>query len=217
MKFILFLSVFFLFSNFVTKYHSTRVGLFPKDLCPNLGRIPKQQIPTWAVYQREALQNHVVVFNSSNQKLIVPIQLITNMEEEAKTQKGRENFSKFYYEVCGTAPPFLRKEQFSKKIYKLENTSLELQKKSQKFSFQEMKGVGKVIGKSKNHLLLEGKVLYHSSSFSNSLFDTGIFVVKNYTKPIPNTNTIIQVNLKHIGDFYDPKLNLRVPVYRSFN
>ncbi len=210
MKLILAMSVFFIMSTIFSKTKPVVIGLPPKELCPNLGQVPYSQIPKWAIYQNGSLKNHVVVLNQNQEKLFIPIQLISNAKQTIKTQKEWKNFSQFYKSVCGANPPFLPENKVLVELPKKISNVSNFHKKNQ------IEGIGRVIGHFENSIVLEGKVIYSNSkknSSSSYLLQDGVFLVKGYRSSL-HPNTLASFNLKYLGEFYDSQLKIRIPIYK---
>lgn len=210
MKFILVMSLFLLFSSISVKKKSVSVGISFKELCPNLGQIPQNQIPIRAVDQSEAMKNHVVIFTKTQEKLFVPIQLISNAREEIKTFKDWENFSYLYQTVCGEKPPFFPKNLLTKKTIPKQQLPSQ---NSITYKKAQIEGVGKVLRATEKHILLEGKVIYNQKiSQASVIMEDGIFLVKGRNFKLPQ-NSLVSLKLKYLGQFYDSRLKVRIPVY----
>lgn len=214
MKFILAMSLFMLVSSISIKKRPVFIGLSSRELCPNLGQIPQSQIPIGAVYQNGATKNHVVIFSQTKEKLLVPIQLITNAKKEIQTLKEWENFSNFYRSVCGEKPPFLPKNLLTKNSaqkQQFSNRNL-ITHKNKKANIE---GLGKVLRTTEKHVLLEGRVIYNQKlSPSSIIMEDGIFLVKGQNFKL-SQNSLVSLNLKYLGQFYDSKLKIRIPVYEQ--
>lgn len=211
MKLILILSIFLLVSNFSSTKNHQKIGLTNAELCPNLGQIPAWQVPNWAIYKKGNLKNEVVVFSPNGNKLLIPLQFISNAKGFIHAEKDWLNFSKLYLEVCGDNPPF----PFWKKVSLKSHFKNLLERKNEKVSSRHfLEGVGKLLHVNRKHLLLEGKVIYSPTSSSSLLLENGIFLVKNYKNSIPKINTLLKLNLRYVGDVYDSSLKMRVPVYK---
>lgn len=214
MRFFLLFTVILLSSNFL-KREVQKEGIDASELCPNLGQIPKSQIPTRVIYKNRTLKEHVIILTANHQKLTVPLELVSNAQDVIQTEKDWIHFSKFYFDVCGKKPPFLSKKKFHQKE---KQTTPSIPKIfSKKNSTPYIEGIGKVLYYKNKNLLLEGKVFYNQNPISSVTLEDGIFLVKNYNKTSPHLHSLLNLPLQYIGDYYDITLNLRVPIYKYLN